>query len=78
MLSHCPSLPENVQYLSVSVVRHPVVEEIVDIFGLGQETDDLIHLISLFQCLYQIGAELISMEPQELWIIQIHSTHFSI
>ena len=40
MLSHCPSLPKNDRYLSVCVVRHPLVEEVVRRFGLGQETDD--------------------------------------
>ena len=78
MLSPCPSLPENSQYLSVSVIRHPLVEEGVSRFGLGQETDDVIHLLSLFRGLYQHGTELFRMEPHELWIIKIHSTHFSI
>ena len=49
MLSHCPSFPENARYLFVSVIKHPLVKEVVGIFGLGQENDDLIHLLSLFQ-----------------------------
>ena len=52
MLSPCPSLPENSQYLSVSVIRHPLVEEGVSRFGLGQETDYLINLLSLFKGLH--------------------------
>ena len=66
MLSHCPSFPENTQYLSVSVVRHPVLKETISRFGLGQENDDLIHLLYLFQGLYQHGVELLHMEPHEL------------
>ena len=78
MLYHCPSFPANARYLSVSVVRHHVVKEVVGRFGLGQETDDLIYLLSLFQGLYQNGVEMICMEPHELWIIKIHSTYFAI
>ena len=78
MLSHCPSFPANARYLSVSVVRHPVVKEVVGRFGLSQETDDLIHLLSLFQGIYQHGAELLCVEPHKLWIVKIHSTHSAI
>ena len=78
MLSHCPSFPANAQYLSVSVVRHPVLKETISRFGLGQENDDLIHLLYLFQGLYQNGAELLRMKPHKICIIQIHSTHFAI